>query len=73
MRGEKWSPRQSERNELFALKKEKIDMEIMKLNLVGMNAIKQDYFQNLQKEIYKVSKSKSSSASSSPSTPFGSV
>lgn len=40
------SKTENDRSELLALKKNKIDMEIMKLDFVGMNAI-QEYFQNL--------------------------
>lgn len=61
---------ESDRIKLFALKK-KIDMEVMKLCLVSTDAMQQDYFQNLRKEIYKASKSRSSSTPLSPSTPFG--
>lgn len=64
---------ESDRIELFALKKKKIDMEGYEIRSCWHECNATRIFSNLQKEIYKASKSTASSTSLSPSTRFGGV
>ncbi|XP_042962346.1 uncharacterized protein LOC122296612 [Carya illinoinensis] len=50
--------------------KMKIDMKLMKLDLAGMNTMQQEYFLNIQKEIFKESWKRFSSTSPPPSPSF---
>lgn len=63
-----------DRSEQLVLEKKKFEVEIMQLNLVGMNTMQQVYFQTLQNEIYEASKKFATTTTpNDPSTPFGDV
>lgn len=60
-----------DRSQQLELKKKKFEPKIMRLDLVGMNVMQQDYFLNLQREIYKASKNNYGATSISPFTHRG--
>ncbi|XP_042991164.1 uncharacterized protein LOC122318094 [Carya illinoinensis] len=62
-----------ERSTAFELKKKKWEAKMMLLDLSGLNAMQQEYFDYIQWKIYEEWRKDIGGTSTSPSTPYGCV